>query len=49
MPGQQVHVVGIGGAGMSAIARVMLQQGYRVTGSDRELNALTSALPRRAR
>ncbi len=44
MPGQQVHLVGIGGAGMSAIARVMLQQGYRVTGSDRELNALTAAL-----
>lgn len=44
IPGRRVHIVGIGGAGMSAIARVMLQQGYRVTGSDRELNALTAAL-----
>ncbi len=43
-PGEAVHVVGIGGAGMSAIARVLLQQGYRVSGSDRQLNALTEAL-----
>ncbi|MCE2489330.1 MAG: UDP-N-acetylmuramate--L-alanine ligase [Anaerolineae bacterium] len=45
-PGEGVHIVGIGGAGMSAIARVLLQQGYRVSGSDRELNALTEALQR---
>lgn len=45
-PGDQVHVVGIGGAGMSAIARVMLQQGFRVSGSDRELNDLTTGLQR---
>ena len=31
---QQIHFVGIGGAGMSGIASVMLDQGYRVTGSD---------------
>ena len=43
-PGEQVHIVGIGGAGMSAIARVMLQQGFRVSGSDRELNDLTKGL-----
>ncbi len=29
-----VHFVGIGGAGMSGIAEVLLDQGYRVTGSD---------------
>lgn len=46
IPGQRVHFVGIGGVGMSAIARVMLQQGYVVTGSDRHLNALTDALAR---
>ena len=45
-PGDRVHVVGIGGAGMSAIARVMLQQGYLVSGSDRELNELTEGLQR---
>lgn len=44
VPGQHIHIVGIGGFGMSAIARVLLQQGYYVTGSDRRLNALTQAL-----
>ena len=32
--GAQVHLVGIGGAGMSAIATVLLERGYRVSGSD---------------
>lgn len=45
-PGQHIHLVGIGGAGLSAIARVLLGQGYRVSGSDRSLNALTEALAR---
>ncbi|MBC7871762.1 MAG: UDP-N-acetylmuramate--L-alanine ligase [Chitinophagaceae bacterium] len=45
-PGQRVHFVGIGGAGLSAIARVMLQQGYTVSGSDRGSNAQTEALTR---
>ena len=31
---QQVHFVGIGGAGMSGLAEVILTLGYRVTGSD---------------
>lgn len=30
----RVHCVGIGGAGISAIARIMAQQGVRVSGSD---------------
>lgn len=46
MPGQRVHFVGIGGSGLSAIARVMLQRGYRVSGSDRQSNELTAALAR---
>jgi len=29
-----IHFVGIGGAGMSGIAEVLLNQGYQVTGSD---------------
>lgn len=32
--GQQVHFIGIGGAGMSAVAHVLLSLGYRVSGSD---------------
>ncbi|MBL8155014.1 MAG: UDP-N-acetylmuramate--L-alanine ligase, partial [Anaerolineae bacterium] len=42
--GQHIHLVGIGGAGLSAIARVLLEQGYRVSGSDRSANELTEAL-----
>ncbi|HEX2293752.1 MAG TPA: UDP-N-acetylmuramate--L-alanine ligase [Actinomycetota bacterium] len=33
-PGSTVHFVGIGGAGMSAIAKVLLERGLTVTGSD---------------
>ena len=44
VPGQHIHIVGIGGFGMSAIARILLQQGYFVSGSDRRPNALTQAL-----
>ena len=32
---QRIHVVGLGGAGMRAIARVLVAMGHRVTGSDR--------------
>jgi UDP-N-acetylmuramate--alanine ligase len=34
VPGQRVHLIGIGGAGLSAIARILLLQGYQVSGSD---------------
>src|SRR5688500_107791 len=33
-PGSAVHFVGIGGAGMSAIAKVLLERGVTVSGSD---------------
>jgi len=46
VPGQHIHLVGIGGFGLSAIARVLLQQGYYVSGSDRAHNPLTQALVR---
>lgn len=29
-----IHFIGIGGAGMSPIAKILLQQGYTITGSD---------------
>ncbi|MEM9776632.1 MAG: UDP-N-acetylmuramate--L-alanine ligase, partial [Chloroflexota bacterium] len=35
---------GIGGAGISAIARVLLVRGYVVSGSDQQVNALTADL-----
>ncbi len=40
----QVHFVGIGGSGMSGIARMMHQAGVTVTGSDRSANYSTEAL-----
>lgn len=39
-----VHLVGIGGAGMSAIAWVLLGRDYTVSGSDLQANALTDDL-----
>lgn len=38
------HIVGIAGAGMSAIANLLLDQGHRVSGSDLAQNRLTSGL-----
>jgi UDP-N-acetylmuramate--alanine ligase len=43
-PGTRIHLVGIGGIGLSAIARVLHGWGYTVSGSDREPTALTQAL-----
>ena len=31
---KNIHFVGIGGAGMIGIAKVLLQKGYRISGSD---------------
>jgi UDP-N-acetylmuramate--alanine ligase len=42
--GAHVHLVGIGGAGLSAIARVLLGLGYTVSGSDQTGTELTEAL-----
>ena len=41
---KKVHFVGIGGAGMSGIAEVMLTQGFQVSGSDLGSNAATRRL-----
>ena len=32
-----VHFIGIGGSGLSAIARLLLESGYTVSGSDRAM------------
>jgi UDP-N-acetylmuramate--alanine ligase len=39
-----IYLIGIGGAGLSAIATVLLQQKYRVSGSDRQASAATERL-----
>jgi UDP-N-acetylmuramate--alanine ligase len=41
---QHIHFTGIGGAGMSAIAEVLHQLGYRVTGSDEQAGEATQRL-----
>src|SRR5512135_3078806 len=38
------HIVGIGGSGMSAIAKVLLESGYSVSGSDQALSPAAEAL-----
>ena len=43
---RRIHVVGIGGSGLSAIARVLHERGEIVTGSDQAANALSEALVR---
>jgi len=39
-----IHMVGIGGAGMSGLARLALQAGYRVSGTDRSGSAVLDDL-----
>lgn len=39
-----VHFIGIGGAGLSAIATVLLEQGYTVSGSDAQAGPATERL-----
>ncbi|MGA8034999.1 MAG: UDP-N-acetylmuramate--L-alanine ligase [Candidatus Acidiferrales bacterium] len=41
---QRIHLVGIGGSGMSGIAEVLLSSGYAVSGSDTKLSPVTERL-----
>jgi UDP-N-acetylmuramate--alanine ligase len=41
---QRVHFVGIGGIGMSGIAEVLLNLGYKVSGSDLKSSSVTQRL-----
>jgi UDP-N-acetylmuramate--alanine ligase len=43
---QQLHFVGIGGVGMSGIAEVLLNMGYRITGSDAKRGEAVERLER---
>jgi len=43
---QRVHLIGIGGAGLSAIARVLLERGVSVSGSDQVVSPVAQALAR---
>lgn len=44
LAGRQIHFVGIGGAGMSGIARIMLSEGLNISGSDVTESAVTQSL-----
>src|SRR5215475_14143847 len=41
---QRIHFVGIGGIGMSGIAEVLLNLGYKVSGSDLKSSSVTQRL-----
>ena len=44
MKKKSVHLIGIGGSGLSAIARLLLENGYLVSGSDRQMTSLVQEL-----
>jgi UDP-N-acetylmuramate--alanine ligase len=39
-----IHFIGVGGIGMSGIARLLAKRGYRVSGSDRAASPMTESL-----
>lgn len=41
---QPLHFIGVGGIGMSALARILAERGYQVSGSDPRDNAVTAHL-----
>ena len=43
-PFQHIHFVGIGGIGMSGIAEVLVNLGFRVAGSDQKKSEVTERL-----
>jgi len=43
---QHIHMIGIGGTGMNGIAEVLLNTGYKVSGTDIEQNEATQRLAR---
>ena len=44
----RIHFVGIGGAGMSGLAEVLLNMGYQISGSDQKPSDTTERLVRLA-
>ena len=43
-PWKHIHFTGIAGAGMAGMARILLEAGVKITGSDLESNAVTQSL-----
>ncbi|MBQ3426859.1 MAG: UDP-N-acetylmuramate--L-alanine ligase [Clostridia bacterium] len=42
--GAHIHFIGIGGISMSGLAHIAIRDGYKVTGSDRSVSAITNKL-----
>ncbi len=42
--GKRIHLIGIGGSSMSGLAQMLQEQGYRVTGSDRDEGYLIASV-----
>lgn len=41
---RNIHFIGVGGAGMSALARILVDKGYTVSGSDQKMSATAKQL-----
>ena len=44
VPFERIHIVGVGGAGMSGLAKLLVQAGHKVTGSDLKPGSALTAL-----
>ncbi|HEY6043122.1 MAG TPA: UDP-N-acetylmuramate--L-alanine ligase, partial [Anaerolineae bacterium] len=44
---RHIHLIGIGGIGLSAIAQILIERGYEVSGSDVAVSEITEELARR--
>ena len=41
---RKIHFIGIGGIGMSAIAKILFQKGFKISGSDQNENQIVRVL-----
>ena len=44
---QKIHFIGIGGIGMSAIAKILFQKGFKISGSDQNENLIVQDLKKK--
>ena len=44
---KKIHFIGIGGIGMSAIAEILHEKGFKISGSDISNNSITKRLRKR--
>ena len=44
---QKIHFIGIGGIGMSAIAKILFQKGFKISGSDQNVNQIVKDLKKK--